>query len=359
MRKLIILFAVLVVAVSCEKSPFVLKGTIEGLTEGKLILAKNHSTVKADTINIVDGKFEFKGDIQPDQYTITVEGKKRGVRVFLENGIVTIKAHADSLAKAEVTGSKLNDANKALNDKAKALYDKYEIEKLGKEYRTASAERKEELMAVYNKFQEEVAVINDEFIEANPASVVSVYKLVAKSYNLSVAEKEAALAKLDTSLVSHHLVVKMKEGIEKEKNVEVGKIAPDFTMNDAEGNPVKLSDIYKKHKFLLIDFWASWCGPCRAENPSVVKTYKKFNKKGFSVFGVSLDNNKEKWLEAIEKDKLTWDHVSDLKGWQNEASQLYAVRGIPANFLVDNTGKILAKGLRGEALLKKLEELTK
>ncbi|MCL3778909.1 AhpC/TSA family protein [Prolixibacteraceae bacterium JC049] len=359
MRKLIILFAVLVVAVSCEKSPFILKGTIDGMTEGKVILSKYKGEAESDTAIIVDGKFEFKGDIQPDQYTIAIEGKKAKALFFLENGIVTFKGHADSLFKAELVGSKLNDQNEALKAEVEALQKKYEIEKLGKEYRSASPERKKELLEVYNKFKAEASKIDDDFIAANPASIITVYKLRMKAYEMSVEQKEAAIAKVDTSLHSHPIIVSIQERIQKEKAVQVGKIAPDFTMNDAEGNPIKLSDLYKKHKFLLIDFWASWCGPCRHENPNVVKAYKKYNKKGFSVFGVSLDQNKERWLEAIEKDGLTWEHVSDLKGWKNAAANLYAVNGIPANFLVDNTGKILAKGLREQALLDKIEELTK
>ncbi|MCU0348771.1 MAG: TlpA family protein disulfide reductase [Saprospiraceae bacterium] len=134
-----------------------------------------------------------------------------------------------------------------------------------------------------------------------------------------------------------------------------GGEAPDFTMNDRDGKPVKLSDF--RGKVMLVDFWASWCGPCRRENPHVVELYHKYHSKGFDVLGVSLDKTREPWLAAIEKDGLTWNHVSDLKGWSNDAAQLYGVSSIPHTVLVDRDGKIIARNLRGEQLTAKLREI--
>jgi peroxiredoxin len=137
----------------------------------------------------------------------------------------------------------------------------------------------------------------------------------------------------------------------------VGAIAPEFTLNDTLGNPVSLSSY--KGKFVLVDFWASWCGPCRAENPNVVKSYAKFHNKGFDILGVSLDDerSKQNWLNAIRHDGLTWQQVSDLKGWNNEVAKLYVIKAIPQNVLLDPSGKIIAKNLRADALEKKLTEL--
>jgi peroxiredoxin len=138
--------------------------------------------------------------------------------------------------------------------------------------------------------------------------------------------------------------------------VAVGQKAPDFTLNDAEGKPVAL---YSKigSKLLLIDFWAAWCRPCRQENPNVVKVYGEFHKKGFDVVGVSLDHEKDAWIKAISDDKLTWTHLSDLQFWNNAAAKLYAVNSIPANFLLDETGKIIGKNLRGKDLYDKVNEV--
>jgi peroxiredoxin len=140
------------------------------------------------------------------------------------------------------------------------------------------------------------------------------------------------------------------------KTVAVGQKAPDFSLADPDGNQVKLSSKIGS-KLLLIDFWASWCEPCRMENPNVVKIYNEFHKAGFDVFGVSLDRNKDAWVKAISDDKLTWAHVSDLKFWNNEVAKLYAVNSIPSNFLLDETGKIIGRNLRGEDLYKKVNEV--
>ena len=128
----------------------------------------------------------------------------------------------------------------------------------------------------------------------------------------------------------------------------VGNFAPDFTMNDTEGKPVSLSQY--KGQYVLVDFWASWCGPCRGENPNVVAAYKKYKNKNFTVLGVSLDEDKDAWVKAIQKDGLTWKHISDLKGWQSAVVPVYGIEGIPYNVLLDPEGKILATELRDKEL---------
>ena len=141
------------------------------------------------------------------------------------------------------------------------------------------------------------------------------------------------------------------------KLTAVGEIAPDFTQNDPDGKPVKLSDF--RGKYVLVDFWASWCGPCRAENPNVVAAFNKYKGKNFTILGVSLDRERDPWLKAITDDKLTWTHVSDIKYWDNEVAKMYGVRSIPANFLLDKTGKIVGRNLRGDALEAALAKLVK
>lgn len=139
--------------------------------------------------------------------------------------------------------------------------------------------------------------------------------------------------------------------------VAVGKPFKDFTQNDVNGNAVKASDVLSPGRYVLLDFWASWCAPCRAEHPNLLKAYTKYHDKGFDVLAVSLDDDKERWLEAIEEDGTPWIHVSDLKGWENQASTMYGVQGIPMNFLLDENGTIVASGLEENALHNKLDEL--
>lgn len=153
----------------------------------------------------------------------------------------------------------------------------------------------------------------------------------------------------------HPYIAELKKNIDDAKNFMIGAVAPDFEQNTPDGKPMKLSDL--RGKVVLVDFWASWCGPCRRENPHVVKLYDKYKSKGFEVLGVSLDRKKDSWEKAIAKDKLTWSHVSDLKGWKNQVAKQYSVTSVPHTILLDKEGRILARNLRGADLDAKLKEL--
>jgi len=168
-------------------------------------------------------------------------------------------------------------------------------------------------------------------------------------------ELEPLYSGLDPKMKDSYFGKKIKVALETAKTTAIGSAAPDFTLNDVNGKPVSLASF--KGKYTLVDFWASWCGPCRQENPNVVKAYNTYKAKGFEILGVSLDDKKENWEKAIQQDNLGWKHVSDLKGWQSSAAALYDVKGIPMNFLLDKDGKIIAKNLRGEDLVKKLSEV--
>jgi len=166
-----------------------------------------------------------------------------------------------------------------------------------------------------------------------------------------------AYADLSVKFPNNKYLSKLQQDINSFGKVTGGNEAPDFTFNTPEGKPLSLSSF--RGKILLVDFWASWCGPCRKENPNVLRMYKKYHSKGFEILGVSLDESKEKWVAAIKKDGLVWNHVSDLKGWGSQACSLYGIEAIPFAMLLDKDGKIIAKNLRGASLEKKLEELFK
>ena len=213
-----------------------------------------------------------------------------------------------------------------------------------------------ELMEQVNELYESVGVMQEDFVKENPASYATPHFLSIIQYGKDVEELDAMVNTLDPKLDSIQAIITLKERITKLKSVAVGQIAPDFIQNDADGNPVKFSDIYSKNELTLLDFWASWCGPCRVENPNVVAVFNDYKDKDFSVFGVSLDKDKDKWLKAVEDDKLTWGHVSDLAYWGNAAAQLYSVNSIPSSLLVDKNGKIIAKNKREAELREAVAE---
>ena len=264
----------------------------------------------------------------------------------------------DSLFKAEITGSKTHDGYKSFVNSNKLLSDIYA--KIYSEYQEATQSGNTVLLAEIERradsVQTEMLKNQKNFVINNPSSYVTPSILGSISYEMEADELETILSKLDTAIASLPQIVSLKERVVAMKKVAIGQKAPDFTMNDVDGNPVSLSS-KTGSKLLLIDFWAAWCGPCRKENPNVVKVYTEFNKKGFNIFGVSLDQKKEDWVKAIADDKLPWTHVSDLQYWSNSAAKTYAVSAIPANFLLDETGTIIAKNLRGDDLYNKVKEV--
>jgi peroxiredoxin len=265
--------------------------------------------------------------------------------------------HADSLFYPRVNGSAVHDEYLKYNQNVESIYEKAQA--LYPAFREASqagdsekvAELEKEMEAIY----EEAEKYQAEFLDENTSSYIAPYVLQSIHYGKEAEEIEKLLAKLDPVLQSSSLVGSMTRRVEVLKTVSVGKMAPDFSQDDINGNPVLLSSL--RGNYVLIDFWASWCGPCRRENPNVVKAFEKYHEKGFDILGVSLDNSREKWLKAIEDDRLTWNHVSDLKYWSNEAAALYGISSIPSNLLLDPEGKIIAKNLRGEDLHARLAEL--
>jgi peroxiredoxin len=203
---------------------------------------------------------------------------------------------------------------------------------------------------LYLQYQKQRDVKIDEFIREHPSSLVSAYVFYRFfSYRLTSGEIRANIALLDTSLLQTQYVKTLQELAVTLETVEIGKPAPDFTLTATDGSEVKLSDKLGKG-YVLLDFWAAWCGPCRHENPNVVRVFNKYKDSGFDVFGVSLDRDREAWIKAIAKDSLAWTNVSDLRYWESAPAKIYGVRAIPSNFLIDKSGVIVAKNLRGKEL---------
>ena len=196
----------------------------------------------------------------------------------------------------------------------------------------------------------------DSVVNANPLSYYALMQFASNvlDYELAKAEELLASFKADVRFATHPKLLTAEGYIEKERALQPGQQAPDFTMKDPDGKEVKLSDIYPKGKVTMIDFWAGWCNPCRQFNPKLVKIYKEYHKKGFEILGVSLDRDRDQWLDAIKTDKLTWTQVSDINFWDTEAAKLYNVRYIPQNAFVDAEGKIIARRVSEEEIVKLL-----
>jgi peroxiredoxin len=269
------------------------------------------------------------------------------LKFFLEAGAVTVNS-TDSISNAVVTGAKANDDYNKLNEQLKAV-NEFGPVVMKKISDLAQKQDKKGITALRDSLDAAKKKIAGEFFEANTSSPIALYVLNEKV--------EPLYNKLNKELKECPSGREFAKRLEAARKTAVGSSAIEFSQADSTGKAIALSSF--RGKYVLVDFWASWCGPCRADNPNVVKVYEKFNPKGFEILGVSLDSKKADWQEAIKHDKLTWTNVCDLKGAKNAAAEMYGVRVIPQNFLVDPNGKIVAKNLHGEELEKKLEELMK
>jgi peroxiredoxin len=374
MKKILVLLITASLFVACNKldeNEFIVSGTVEGIADGKLAiletLDENGMGVKpTDTAIIMNGKFEFKGTTnEPELRFIQIDSVQGKLVFVLENGEINIKAFKDSINKSIIGGS--------YNNEQFAIYNKDQnaIQKKIADFRTLNKEKMELAMQTndsmtMNSLRDNFVKLNDElkdynikFAESNPKAFISVLMIqnMLMQPDADFEKLQKTFNNLDKSVKDTKPGKSVGELISNRSSAEVGKAAPEFSAPNPEGKIVSLKE--SLGKVTIIDFWASWCAPCRKENPNVVALYNELHDKGLNIIGVSLEKegDSQKWKDAILADKLTWPQVSNLQYWSDPIAKKYNVQSIPATFILDASGKIVAKDLRGDELKAKVIEL--
>ena len=325
----ILLLAALLVSVSCKPikkkgDGFTIKGTVTANTKGWVYLKelKKKEYVVIDSVQIAENQFTFTGKVsEPTVYFITPEQTGKKVAVYVENSDITLDLDGDWNIKT-ISGS---DNTALFND----------------------------LQAKAND-----GTLNaDSIVKLYPNSPIGVYFLNKQTYKYDYNQLSSFRKMLNDSIKNHQYVVQLDETLKSMSNVQAGKVAPDFTLPNIKGDTLSLNSL--KGKYVLIDFWASWCPDCRKSNPELVKIYHKYKRKNFTILGVSIDEDKQKWMDAVAKDRLVWDNVITNGGWENPVTAAYAIKWIPMGFLIDPNGVIIMSGAEPAQLDAKLAEILK
>jgi peroxiredoxin len=326
MKRLLVAVLAVFMLASCQESPkgYVINGEVEGVTEGKIYLKsfRNKMFFDVDTAEVKEGKFTFEGQVdQPLLFAIAMD-QSYPVQLFIENTTMAVKLNKDG----KILSVENSPVDAVFRENAKKYSAKgFSIDSLITKYPNS------------------------------PAAAFYLYRYF--TYELPLEELKATRGKISAELANCPYVKDLDGIIKQLENVQIGKTAPEFSLPDTAGVSVSLSSF--RGKYVLLDFWASWCPPCRRENPNVVKVFNEFKNKNFTIIGISLDQDKQKWLKGIADDKLTWTHLSDLKYWDSEIPALYGVRGIPSNILLDPNGVIVARNIMGDDLRNTLLEVIK
>jgi peroxiredoxin len=341
-----------------DKTGFVMTGSVKGLADhSRVFLTDANNPIDTVASGLVKmGQFELRGHLnEPNLYEINFGSAQKKTPLFIGNDKISISGSADDLKTLVVAGSPTHDDFTFFQKGFNPLFANLNaLEKMANG--AGNGSRADSIEKVIKRVVDSVETGLDQFIQTRKASYVSPFVMVVLSQlSDNVVREEKRFNSLTPEVQAGFYGKYLQAQIATAKVGAVGTEAIDFTQNDTAGHAIALSSF--KGKYVLVDFWASWCGPCRMENPNVVSMFSKFRNKNFTVLGVSLDKAKDPWVRAIKDDGLTWTQVSDLKYWNNEAALKYHVQAIPTNLLIDPNGKIVGKNLRGAELQNKLCEL--
>lgn len=337
-------------------------GTTAQGANGDTILLQNRKANTTQIALLKDGKFTFEGTVQDTLPTCYISyhfsgngARLMSTRLLLEPGEIKVDVDND----ARISGAPCNEAISTLYDSIKVFVaSNNQYEKIVRSA-TSTDEEKKNAQAKLDELKKQYPQIIRYFVLKNSTSPVAPMLLAQFASIFDEAALKEIIAALPQTAQNNPQLLRIKANMVAKEQTAEGKKFTDFSQAAPDGSLIKLSDIVAKNKYTLVDFWASWCGPCRGEMPNVVEAYKKYHDKGFEILGVSLDSKAEAWTGAIKTLGITWPQVSDVKGWDNAAAALYAVRAIPATLLIAQDGTILARDLRGEELQAKLAELFK
>ncbi|QED36496.1 AhpC/TSA family protein [Antarcticibacterium arcticum] len=354
---------------SCQEDTngYAISGNVKNLENGKMIyvssIDQNNQPQIIDSVLVENEKFSLDlAEVEVSGLSfLTIKGVNGNVMFISENEPIKFEIYKDSLDASKVSGGKENQIFYEYLNHLKGL--NQEMMQLRMEMQQmATTSRDPESMARFQQkeleLRERDMVFKKKMIKENPAAYVSVLVLTdMQSMGASTSELKEHYEMLSEEMKQLPLAKSLKSGLDKRSAVEIGSKAPRFTGPDPAGNQLALEDLMGK--VTLIDFWAAWCRPCRIENPNIVRIYNKYHDHGFNIIGVSLDrgDQRDRWLQAIEEDKLTWPQISNLQFWDEPIAQLYGVRAIPAAFILDENGVIVATNLRGDDLENKVKEL--
>lgn len=385
MKKILFVLTASAAIISCSKvkdGEYLITGTATGIENGKTIILQGadpatRMPVSLDTVKVENGKFEIKGKVtEPAFHTLILQGANGPIPLILETGEIKVTIDKDSIQKSKVSGTYNNDEYVSfiedITKTQKSLIDfqKNNNQKMQQAQQAQDTAVINSLMKQYMEIQKEVGENSKKkyytYAESHPKSYITVI-LIQQLLNDPASDPkklESLYNSLDESLKTTTPGKEIKTRFGQAKMPSVGATAApvgsakwraDFSAPNPEGKVVSLKQ--SLGKVTIVDFWASWCGPCRQENPNVVAIYKELHSKGLNIIGVSLDKDAAKWKEAIAKDGLTWTHVSNLKFWDEPIAKQYNVESIPATFILDASGKVVAQDLRGPELKAKIVEL--